>query len=156
MMPIGVFVVEFSDVFGVFAFGVGSVDQPGTHFDQEVPAGIQQYGVSPGESDAVCVSLEIPLPVSQFVIGEKQRGRYEMTDVAFDHPVSPARLNSYVPPLGVAEFERVDRDRDVDGVVQVDIHIDCDIDVAGGPSGKVGRDGCKLCMRFRINKNRET
>ena len=38
MVLIGVFVVEFPDVFRPQFFGVGGIDDTGTYFDDEVPS----------------------------------------------------------------------------------------------------------------------
>ena len=37
-------------------------------------------------------------------------------------------------PLCIAEFERIDRHGNVDCIVEVDVNIDCDIDITGGPA----------------------
>lgn len=39
MVVVGVFVVEFPDVLWPQLLGIGSIDDPGTYLDDEVPAG---------------------------------------------------------------------------------------------------------------------
>ena len=42
-------------------------------------------------------------------------------------------------PLCIAEFERIDRHGNVDCIVEVDVNIDCDIDITGGPADDISR-----------------
>lgn len=143
-MTVGVFVVELPDVFRPQLLGVGGVDDAGPDFDEEVPAGAQELRVTPRASDAIGIAFEGALIVADGVVGIKQRGGDELPDVAFDEPVPPARLQDDMTPLGFSELERIGRYRNIDRVVQVHIQIDGHVDVAGGPSDDIGRNGGEL------------
>lgn len=143
-VTVGVFVVELPDVFRPQLLGVGCVDDAGPDFDDEIPAGTQELRVTPRASDAIGVAFEGALIAADSVVGIKQRGGDELSDVSFDEPVPPARLQDDMAPLGFSELERIGRYRNIDRVVQVHIQIDGYVDVAGGPSDDIGRDGGEL------------
>lgn len=46
-MVIGIFIVELPDVFGPQLLGVGGIDDAGTYFNDEIPAGTQELRVAP-------------------------------------------------------------------------------------------------------------
>ena len=139
MVVVGVFVVEFPDVLWPQLLGIGSIDVPGTYLDDEVPAGTQEFRVAPGAAYAIGIAFESALVVTDGIVGVDQRWSYEMSDVTLDEPVPPAWLQSYMTPLCISEFERIDRNGDVDCIVEVDVYIDCDIDITGGPADDISR-----------------
>ena len=69
-----------------------------------------------------------------------------MSDVTLDEPVPPSRLQDDMAPLCIADSERIDRHGDVDCIVEVDVNIDCDIDITGGPADDISRYGRELCL----------
>ena len=74
---------------------------------------------------------------------ENSKG-YKILPLSSDEPVSPSRLQNDMAPLGIPELERIDRNRDVDRVVQIQIHVNGRIDITGSPSDDVGRYRGKL------------
>lgn len=143
-MSVGELVVEFPDILWSQFLGIRRIDDAGADLEDEVPAGTQELRISPGAADAVSVALEGAFVVTNGVICVEQRRRDELADVSLDEPVPPTGLDGYMAPLGVSELERIDRNWDVDRVVQVYIHIDCRVYVAGSPPDHVGRYGRKL------------
>lgn len=152
---VGVFIVELSDIFRSQLLGVGCIDDAGPEFDDEVPAGTQELWVSPWAADAVGVAFESAFVVADRVVGIKQRRGNELANVSLDEPVSPSRLQNDMAPLGIPELERIDRNRDVDRVVQIQIHVNGRIDITGSPSDDVGRYRGKLRLWWSPYNKRE-
>ena len=75
--------------------------------DDEVPAGTQEFRVAPRASDAVGIAFEGAFVVTYGVVGIKQRGGDELSDVSLDEPVPPSWLQDDMAPLGVSELERI-------------------------------------------------
>lgn len=143
-MTVGELVVELPDILWSQFLGIRCIDDAGADLDDEIPSGTQEFRITPGAADAVSVTLEGTFVVAYGVICVEQRRRDELTDVSLDEPVSPARLQDNMAPLGVPELERIERHRDVDRIVQIYVHIDGRINVAGSPPDHVGRYGRKL------------
>ena len=146
-MTIGILVVELPDVLRPQLLGVGGIDDTGPDLDDEVPAGTQEFRVTPRASDAVGIAFEGAFVVTYGLVGIKQRGGDELSDVSFDEPVPPSRLQDDMAPLGVSELERIGRDRNVDRIVQVHVQIDGCVYIPGSPSDDIGRDGRELGVR---------
>ena len=99
-MTIGILVVELPDVLRPQLLGVGGIDDTGPDLDDEVPAGTQEFRVTPRASDAVGIAFESAFVVTYGVVGIKQRGGDELSDVSLDEPVPPSRLQDDMAPLG--------------------------------------------------------
>ena len=89
-MTIGILVVELPDVLRPQLLGVGGIDDTGPDLDDEVPARTQELRVTPRASDAVGIAFESAFVVTYGVVGIKQRGGDELSDVSLDEPVPTA------------------------------------------------------------------
>lgn len=146
-MSVGELIVELPDILRSQFLGIRRIDDAGADLDDEIPSGTQEFRISPGAAYTVSVALEGAFIETYAIVCIKQRRRDELTDISLDEPVPPARLDDNMAPLCVSELERIDRHRDVDRIVQICVHIDGRVNVAGCPSDHVGRNGRKLTVR---------
>ena len=80
-MTIGILVVELPDVLRPQLLGVGGIDDTGPDLDDEVPAGTQEFRVTPRASDAVGIAFE-----GAFVV------TYGVVAVSYTHLTLPTKL----------------------------------------------------------------
>lgn len=143
-MTVGELVVELPDILWSQFFSVGCIDDAGADLHDEIPAGTQELRITPGAANAVSVALEGAFVVTYGIVCIKQRRRDELAYISLDEPMTPARLDDNMAPLSVAELERIERHRDIDRIVQIYVHIDRRVNVAGSPPDDVGRYRRKL------------
>lgn len=116
-MVIGEFIFEFIDEFGPFLLCIGSIDNSSADFHDEVPAGTQEFRISPGATDAISIAFKSTLIVADGVVGIEQGRGNELSDVPLDEPMPPTWLQDHMAPLRIPELEWIYRDRNVDRVM---------------------------------------
>lgn len=116
-MVIGEFIVEFIDEFGSLLLCIGCIDDASTDFDNKVPAGTQEFRISPRATDAISIAFKSTLIIADGVVGIEQGWGNELSDVPFDEPMPPTWLQDHMTPLRIPELEWIYRDRNVDRVM---------------------------------------